>query len=136
MASQLELLFAPAVLTMRALDDLHDLAEASRWVIRRRDQVEATVEELERQLSELIAVQREAVETQRALAHLQQQLLEEVIKLETSPRADAALRAMEDVRHSLETLVDTAQPLQGAAESIGRVADRLPGKGRRDDRKP
>ena len=136
MASQLELLFAPAVLTMRALDDLHDLAEASRWIMRRRDEVEATVEELERQLSELIAVQRQAVETQRALAHLQQRLLEEVIKLETSPRADAALRAMEDVRHSLETLVDTAQPLQGAAESIGRVADRLPGKGRRDERKP
>ena len=136
MTSQFDLLFAPASLTVRALDDLHQLAEASRWALQRRDDASATVQELKDQLTELIAVQRQAVETQRSLAGLQAQLVELVTRLESSPRAEAALKAMDDLRESLETLAGTTEPLQGAAESIGRVADRLPGKGRRSDRTP
>lgn len=136
MTSQFDLLFAPASLTVRALDDLHQLAEASRWALQRRDDASATVQELKDQLTELIAVQRQAVETQRSLADLQAQLVELVTRLESSPRAEAALKAMDDLRESLETLAGTTEPLQGAAESIGRVADRLPGKGRRSDRTP
>lgn len=136
MTSQFDLLFAPASLTVRALDDLHQLAEASRWALQRRDDASATVQELKDQLTELIAVQRQAVETQRSLAGLQAQLVELVTRLESSPQAEAALKAMDDLRESLETLAGTTEPLQGAAESIGRVADRLPGKGRRSDRTP
>ena len=136
MTSQFDLLFAPASLTVRALDDLHQLAEASRWALQRRDDASATVQELKDQLTELIAVQRQAVETQRSLADLQAQLVELVTRLESSPQAEAALKAMDDLRESLETLAGTTEPLQGAAESIGRVADRLPGKGRRSDRTP
>ncbi len=66
----------PARLLLRALDDLHALAEFARGNSRSVDRLEAAAERVE--------------------------------------------RAMRSVEPDLETIAETAEPLQGAAERVGR----------------
>lgn len=49
---------------------------------------------------------------------------------EGTPELNRALEAIETLNEAAGTLASTAQPMQGALERVGRIADRLPGSPR------
>jgi hypothetical protein len=104
------LLLLPVSLPLRALDDLHTIAEAARSLPRVEEALTARIEELDERLAAV---------------------------LEVAERIEGGLPSIERVLASIDTLGDAAGtlamaagPLQGAAERLGRVADRLPGGAR------
>ena len=46
---------------------------------------------------------------------------------ERLPSTERIVAAVDELRESLGTLATSAEPIQGAAESIARVAERVPG---------
>lgn len=126
LADGLKLLFFPVELTLRALDDLNAVAEVARRLP--PEQVLDRLLELDRQLAALLAVQASAIEVQGRLAELEARLLEHMETLDQKlPSTERIVAAVDDLRESLGTLATTAEPIQGAAESIARVAERVPG---------
>jgi hypothetical protein len=98
--------FLPARITLRALDDLHALAEATRRVDGNAvAEASRRADALEERLDALIVAQSAAVQTQARLAELEAQLV-----------------------HNVALLTTTVEPLRDAAQQVGRVTDRLPGR--------
>jgi hypothetical protein len=137
----------PARLVFRALDDLHALAEAARTLPDVEARLTAKIDELETRAAEVLEAVASAEETlARGIA----------VGSELDTRADAILESTDRivaaaysvaqgadhvaaVLPSLETsaaaasvLAETAEPLQGLVERLGRITDRLPGGGRRE----
>ena len=136
----------PHRLVLRALDDLHALAEAAKSLPDVEARLTLKVDELETRAAEVLEALAQAEATladgiaigerldERAIAVLDRtdrvvaaaygvtQAAEHVIEVLPSLEASAAAATV---------LAQTAEPLQGLVERLGRIADRLPGGGRR-----
>ena len=136
----------PHRLVLRALDDLHALAEAAKSLPDVEARLTLKVDELETRAAEVLEALAQAEATladgiaigerldERAIAVLDRtdrvvaaaygvtQAAEHIIEVLPSLEASAAAATV---------LAQTAEPLQGLVERLGRIADRLPGGGRR-----
>ena len=123
MASLLELVLAPPRLVVRALDDLHRIADATEGIGERLRPLEHDVDGLRRAFegsNDQLAKHREAVTPQLA------SLRAELVTLRS--QVGGQISEMED---DLSGVRDTVEPLQGAAERVGKAVERLPGRGRK-----
>ena len=150
------LLFPPALL-LRAADDLHQIAELARALTRdgegplelRRalDDLSAVGDAARRvpDIEEKLASTEDAiVDRVEGLERRLDGLLALAERLEASlrhhrdprkvERVDAHLMPLQRLGESLDTLrestavlAETVEPLKGATERLGRIADRLPG---------
>lgn len=132
----------PLRIAAQALDDLHTLAVAARDVQTRADRVESVLVELlelgrrvDRTGVEMLEMARTIDDRAEAVLALGERIdirgaaiVEEGHALrasasEVTARAGQVLEALP----LLERAVAMAEPLEGAVERLGRVADRLPG---------
>ena len=124
MPSVLGLALVGPRLALRALDDLHRLADAAE----RLPEIERTV----------ISVQEDVVEAADRLDARLAELMVLAERLERElPAVGDGLGSLEQIAPSVDvlteaarTLAATVQPLRGASERLGRLADRLPGAAR------
>ncbi|HEX3317229.1 MAG TPA: hypothetical protein VHR88_04375 [Solirubrobacteraceae bacterium] len=136
----------PARMVLRAFDDLHTLAEAARALPDVEARLTDKVDELETRSSEVLEAVASAEKTLAAAIPIGRELQERAGEiLDRTDRVIAAAHSVTDaadhvaaVLPSLEAsaaaatvLADTAEPLQGLVERLGRIADRLPGGFRR-----
>lgn len=106
-------------LWLRAFDDLHTLAQAAVAIVddvHDVAEVARGLEGLEARLASAEATLAEAVTIARGL-------------LAIDDRAAEVLETVQVLNASAKTLAAAAEPLQGATERLGRIADRLPGGG-------
>jgi chromosome segregation ATPase len=123
MASLFDLLLAPPRLVVRALDDFHRIANATEGIHDRLRPLEDDVDGLRRAFegsNEQLAKHRDAMTPQLAA------LRAELVSLRS--QVGGQIAEMED---DLSGVRDTVEPLQGAAERVGRAVERLPGRGRK-----
>jgi DNA repair exonuclease SbcCD ATPase subunit len=129
----LPLLVDPRTLA-RALEDLHAIATAARELpaVERR-----LTERLESAEAELRTANEHARELVGAVARIDdvEREVAQLVRLagelrDGLPALDEALRSIRTLEGATATLAAAAGPLQGTAERLGRIADRLPG-GRR-----
>ena len=146
----------PPRLLLRALDDLHAIAEAAR----RLPSIEATLidrfEMLDDRAGEVLNAMREMLALGELIAQRGEEIValgerldargellyerggeligrgEEIIAAArevavTGSELAAAFPTIERTAQIGETLAQAVEPLQGAAERLGRVVDRLPG---------
>jgi hypothetical protein len=118
----LSLLLAPVRLGPRlaaALDDLAVLADRARRETEGPDPLEHALDRLDRVIARLDAVHAtsgEIVDGGRELADATERLTAEVQGLRGQ---------LPPLREELGTVAETVEPLQGAAEGVGRLTDRL-----------
>lgn len=140
------LLIAPQLL-LRALDDLHTIAQAVARVeeIEQRldarlaavlelgDRIEQLGELVDRRIGEIDARAAEVV----ALADRVDAVIEQGARIEAVAR-EVAQRGgqIADAMPVLQRAVEMAVPLEGAVERLGRVVDRLPQVPQRRPRAP
>lgn len=119
----------PVRLMGRAFDDLHAIAQAAAAV----PGIERRLAELRKEIEDLpehVDGLRDAFEGSNREVHgvgeRMEPLTDEVRRLRTdvSPKLDGMQEELSDV-------ADVVEPLEPAAERLGRLADRLPGGGRR-----
>jgi len=137
----------PARLLLRAFDDLHALAEAARSLSDIEGRLTLKVDELETRASEVLEAVASAEATLSEGIAMAERLDDRAgAVLDRTDRVVAAAYAVTEaadhvveVLPSLEAsaaaatvLAQTAEPLQGLVERLGRIADRLPGGFRRD----
>ena len=116
----LPFLLDPRLVT-RALDDLHAIAEAAREL----PEIEARMTE---QLRSAEAELRRARKTADARAGALLAVLE---RLDADlPSMSEAVESIRSLEAATKTLAAAVEPLQGTAERLGRISDRLIG-GRR-----
>jgi hypothetical protein len=136
----------PPRLLVRALDDLHTMAVVVRDVAARLETLQERADSAVALLARIESVGEQAlamgqrVETQAEdLLKLGEQfdrlgvaVLEQGRVLERTAR-DLAKRgvAVTDALPTLERAVEIVEPLEGAVERLGRIADLLPGGGAR-----
>lgn len=136
----------PARLILRPFEDLHAIAEAARALPDVEARLSQRMDELESRATEVLDAVSTAEATLGDGIAVGRQLDERaVVILDSTERIVAAAHAVaEGANHvaavlpSLEAsataatmLAQTAEPLQGLVERLGRIADRLPGAGRR-----
>jgi len=136
----------PHRLVLRALDDLHALAQAARSLPDVEARLTLKIDELETRAAEVLEALAQAEATLASGIAIGERLDERTIAvLDRTDRVVAAAygvtQAAEHITEvvpSLEAsvaaatvLAQTAEPLQGLVERLGRIADRLPGGGRR-----
>jgi S1-C subfamily serine protease len=136
----------PARLILRALDDLHAIAQAARTLPDVEARLAQRIDELESRATEVLDAVSTAEATLDDGIAVGRQLEERAgVILDSTERIVAAAHAVAEgadhvaaVLPSLEAsataatmLAQTAEPLQGMVERLGRIADRLPGGGRR-----
>jgi hypothetical protein len=122
-------------LTLRALDDLHTIAQAAGQVAATLHALERRASRIETQLDSAIAVARSIDAQGRAamgtVTAVDERLLEALGATEViSERAlQIATQATElaSALPLLQRAIEMAEPLAGAVERLGRVVDRLPG---------
>jgi archaellum component FlaC len=123
MASVFSFLFAPPRLILRALDDLHRIADAAEDMETSIKPLEDDIDGLRRAFegsNEELAKIREAFTPQLAALHA------ELLSLRAQVGSEIA-----GIDRNLTEVAETVEPLQGAAERVGRAVERLPGPGRR-----
>ena len=122
-------------LTIRALDDLHTIAQAAGQVATTLQALERRASRLEAQLDAAIALGR-SIDTQGRAAlgtvtQVDERLVEALAATEViSARALQIAGQATELAAALPLLqraIELAEPLAGAAERLGRVVDRLPG---------
>ena len=118
----LDLLLAPVRLPLRALEDLHRIADAA-------EDVQKSLRPLEDDIDGL----REAFEgSNRQLAKIRDAFTPQLAGIQAellSLRAQVG-REISGMEDSLSEVRETVEPLQGAARRVGKVVERLPGPGR------
>jgi methyl-accepting chemotaxis protein len=136
-------LLAPLRLGARALEDLHRVAVALEAaagagpkVDARVRRLEGRIDHLERAADALNAVAREIVtggddlrRSADALRETSERLHDGGQDLLGATRVQA--RRTGEMVGEAETIADTLEPLQDAAERVGRISERLPGSRRR-----
>lgn len=140
----------PARLVLRAFDDLHTLAEAARALPDVEARLTARVDELETRATEVLDAVSTAEATLASAIPIGEEIHERAGQiLDRTDRVIAAAYSVTEaadhvteVLPSLEAsaaaatiLAQTAEPLQGLVERLGRIADRLPGGFRREHEK-
>ncbi|HWD64492.1 MAG TPA: hypothetical protein VG405_04915 [Solirubrobacteraceae bacterium] len=129
----LEQFLFPPRLVMRAFDDLHRAADA---VVRMSASAEALRDEVAgvRRLMEPIPGELDALRVEFGGSN------DEIAKLREAfgPELTAVRRAAEEISQSVRQLTrdademrDVVEPLQTATERVGRIAERIPGGGRK-----
>jgi len=128
------LLLGPS-LVLRALDDLHAIAEAARALPDHVAGLETRLERIEAQfdgvseLGERIEERAgEIIVLGGTLQQLAGEVLEEarVMAIRAQAVADVGSQVVASLP-ALERAVTMATPLEGAVERVGRLVDRLPG---------
>ena len=118
----LDYLLAPVRLPLRLLEDVHRIADAAEDVRKSlkplEDDIDGLREAFEGSNRELAAL-RDAFTPHFARLHAE--LLS--LRAQLGPQIDSMQSDLSDVS-------DVVEPLEGAAERVGRMADRLPGGGR------
>jgi hypothetical protein len=137
----------PARLMIRAFDDLHAIAEAARSLPDIEARLTIKVDELSDRAAEvLVALERaegrlaDGITVGRELDERAGVILEGTERIVAAAYAvadgadhvAAVLPSLEASAAAATVLAQTAEPLQGLVERLGRIADRLPGGGRRD----
>lgn len=135
-------LLIPPKLLLRALDDLHTIATVAEDVNARLARLEASADALVTIGAQMEVHARNVLDLGGKIDERGKQIVAEgkIIQdraREVSDRAGQVLEALP----LLERAIALAQPLEGAVERLGRVADRLPGgrasaRGRRGDEPP
>jgi len=123
MASLFELVLAPPRLVLRALDDLHRIADAAEGINRATRPLEDDIDGLRRAFegsNEQLAKHREAVTPE--LGHLRSELVA------LRAQVGGQIAEMED---DLSGVRDTVEPLLPVTERVGKAVERLPGRGRK-----
>ena len=137
------LLLAPLLIperTVRLLDDVNALAERARREPDPVEEVRARIDVLIAEIAQLLVVAREIrdggadlKETTDTLHADTRELIDGGSRL-TAVSEDieqhlgvfrAALPRILELEQAVETVADTVEPLQGAAERVGRVTNRL-----------
>jgi DNA repair ATPase RecN len=122
-------------LVLRALDDLHAIAEAARDLPTRIDALEDRLEHIEVQASTAIDVARDINQTAATAMAVAEQVdvrllavlaLGERIEVRAQQVAEVGTQVVAALP-TLERAVLMATPLEGAVERVGRLVDRLPG---------
>ena len=122
MASILDLVLWPRLIP-RALDDLNRIAGATERIDQSLDPLEEDIDGLRRAFegsNEQLAKLRKAMTPEIARVHA------ELLSLRA--QVGGQIAEMED---DLSGVKDTVEPLQGAAQRVGRAVERLPGPGRK-----
>jgi hypothetical protein len=104
-------------LVLRALDDLHAVAEAAR-------ELPAIEARLTEQLQSAEAELRRARKTADARAGALLAVLERL----DAPSMAQAVESIRSLEAATKTLAAAVEPLQGTAERLGRISDRLTGR--------
>jgi len=104
---------------VRALDDLHAIAEAARELPEIEARLTAQVRSAE---GELRRARKTADERAGALLRVLERLDSDLPSLEQAVESIRALEA------ATKTLAVAAGPLQGTAERLGRISDRIAGR--------
>ena len=136
----------PARLVLRAFDDLHALAQAARALPDIEARLALQLDRLESRAGEVLEAMEQAearlaegILVGRALDERADTILENTERVITAAYAvaeggekvAAALPSLEASAAAATVLAQTAEPLQGLVERLGRVVDRLPGASRR-----
>ena len=136
----------PHRLVLRALEDLHALAEAARSLPDVEARLTLKIDELDTRAAEVLEAVAQAEATLADGIAIGERLDERTIAvLDRTDRVVAAaygvtqaaehiaqvLPSLEASAAAATVLAQTAEPLQGLVERLGRIADRLPGGGRR-----
>jgi hypothetical protein len=117
----LSLVTLPPRMVLRALDDLHALAEAARALPDIEARILERVAEIQEQFDEALGIGRSLEARGRELQELGRQL-------DARAAEFLALGAgLDEMNRSAEAMAAVAEPLHGAAERLGRIVDRLPG---------
>lgn len=136
----LEQLLFPPRLVARAFDDLHRAADAMERMAASADVLREEVGEI-RDLAEPIpgeldAMRREFGGSNQEIARLREAFMPELMALrgaaeamraEVAQLSAVARRLVQDA----DQVRDVVEPLQSATERMGRVAEKLPGPGRK-----
>jgi methyl-accepting chemotaxis protein len=94
-------------------------------LIERTDRLDGVGERLEERTTEVVTGGRDLVETGRDLDGRLHALLPLAAALERHlPQIVRALEAVRRLEQSAETVADTVEPLQGAAQRVGRITGR------------
>jgi hypothetical protein len=132
----------PARLILRALDDLHAIAEAARSLPDVEARLTQKVDELESRAAEVLDAVATAEQTLgegigvgRRLDERAEVILDSTERIvaaayavaEGADRVAEVLPSLEASATAATVLAQTAEPLQGLVERLGRIADRLPG---------
>jgi len=135
-------LLIPPKLLLRALDDLHTIATVAQDANARLARLEASADALVTIGSQMEVHARNVLDLGGRIDERGEQIVAEgrIIQeraREVSDRAGQVLEALP----LLERAIALAEPLEGAVERLGRVADRLPGgragvRGRRAESPP
>jgi len=117
----LSLVTLPPRMVMRALDDLHAVAQAARALPDIEARILARVGEIQEQFDQ-------ALEIGRALEGRGGELKTLGDRLDAHATAFLELATgLDEMNRSAEAMAAVAEPLHGAAERLGRIVDRLPG---------
>jgi hypothetical protein len=137
----------PARLVLRALDDLHTIATAARSLPDVEARLTLKIDELETRSAEVleavsqaeatlgdgIAIGRELDERAAAIMEQTERVIAAAYGVSQSAGDVAAvLPSLEASAAAATILAQTAEPLQGLVERLGRITDRLPGGARRE----
>ena len=138
-------LLLPPRLLLRALDDLHTLAQAAARLERveeslnvRADAILAMGERIDERTEAILALGEQVVAMGEQVVAMGERVDErsEAIMAQGERVIDAA-RAVADRGAQLaealpvmQRAIDMAEPLEGVVERLGRIADRLPGGAR------
>jgi hypothetical protein len=129
---------------LRALDDIHTLAQTAQTAVELLAALEARAERIEAQLDAGMALGRKLERRGAQIAvmgdqfeHLGDALLAEarstqVVGAEIAKRGGEIAAALPLLQRAL----DLGEPLEGAIERAGRIVDRLPGGRGRPPAKP
>ena len=106
-------------LVVRALDDLHTLAEAAR-----------ELPEIEARLTALVRSAEAELRRARKIADARAEALQRVLERLDSdlPSIEQAVESIRSLEAATKTLAAAVEPLQGTAERLGRISDRLIGR--------
>jgi len=136
----------PHRLVLRALDDLHTLAEAAKSLPDVEARLTLKVDELETRAAEVlealaradarladgIAVGERLDDRAGAILDRTDRVIAAAYGVtQAADHISEVLPSVEASAAAATVLAQTAEPLQGLVERLGRIADRLPGGGRR-----
>ena len=117
----LPLLIGPR-LVLRALDDLHAIAIASRELTAIEARLTAQLGEVDRRGGEILEAIDRADERAAGLLAALDRIDEDL------PSLAEAVESIRSLEAATKTLALAVEPLQGTAERLGRISDRLTGR--------
>ena len=117
----------PPRLALRALDDLHAIAEAARTLPAVETRLTERIDALETRAAEAIAaVDAITARADDALAVGRDVAATGAEVARALPELERALQSIEGINASARTVAGGVEPLLSAAGRVGRIVDRMP----------